>query len=368
MNRNNVIIRTSIIGIAANVLLAAFKAVVGVLSGSIAIILDAVNNLSDALSSLITIIGTKLASKAPDKKHPLGHGRIEYLSTMVIAVIILYAGITSLVESIKKIIHPETPNYTVTGLMIIAAAVAVKIVLGLYVQKKGREVNSDSLVASGSDAMFDSIISASTLVAAGIYILFHVSLEAFLGAVISIIIIKSGVEMLKDTVSEIVGERVESETAAKVKEAIFTFPEVRGAYDLVIHNYGPDKLVGSVHVEIPDTMTATEIDLLDRRIAQKVYLDTGVGMTGVSIYAVNTRDEKVKEMLTHVRAIAAEYPEVLQVHGFYADREKKLMYFDVVVGFEAKDRRAICNQIRERVQELYPDYTVYTQLDADLAD
>ena len=361
------IYRTSIIGIAANVLLAAFKAAVGLVSGSIAIVLDAVNNLSDALSSLITILGTKLASKAPDRDHPLGHGRYEYLSAMVISVIILYAGITSLAESVKTIIWPQLPSYNATGLLIIAAAVAVKIVLGLYVRRTGREVGSESLTASGSDALFDAVISASTLVAAVIYILSHVSLEAYLGAVISVIIIKSGVEMLRGTVSEIVGERVDNETAEKVRESILTFPEVWGVYDLVIHNYGPERMVGSAHVEIPDTMTATEIDLLSRRIAQKVYMDTGVGMTGVSVYAVNTRDPEAAEMFEQIREIAGEYPEVLQVHGLYADREKKLLYFDVVVGFDAKDRNAVCDEIGERVQALYPDYRVSCQMDADLA-
>ena len=150
-NRDQVIIRTSIIGIIANVFLAGFKAAVGLVSNSIAVILDAVNNLSDALSSVITIVGTKLAGKKPDKKHPLGYGRIEYLSAMIVAAIVLYAGITSFVESVKKIIHPEEPDYSVVSLVIIGAAVVVKLLLGSYVKKKGKEVNSGSLIASGSD-------------------------------------------------------------------------------------------------------------------------------------------------------------------------------------------------------------------------
>ena len=199
-SREKTIIRTSIIGIIANVFLAAFKAVVGVLSHSIAIILDAVNNLSDAGSSLITIVGTKLAGREPDKKHPFGYGRIEYLSAMIISVIVLYAGVTSLVESVKQILHPETPEYTTASLVIVAVAVVVKILLGRYVKSVGVRVKSDSLVNSGEDATLDSIISASTLVAAAIFLLFHLSLEAWLGAVISLVIIKSGIEMLRDTI------------------------------------------------------------------------------------------------------------------------------------------------------------------------
>ena len=205
--REKIIVRTSIIGIVANIFLAAFKAVIGLMSNSIAIVLDAVNNISDAGSSLITIIGTKLAGREPDKKHPFGYGRIEYLSAMVISVIVLYAGVTSLVESVKKIITPETPEYTTTSLVIVGIAVLVKIVLGRYVKSVGLKVNSDSLVNSGEDATLDSVISASTLVAAAVFLIAGISLEAWLGAVISLVIVKSGIEMLKDTVSRLLGER-----------------------------------------------------------------------------------------------------------------------------------------------------------------
>ena len=159
--RNSVIIRTSIIGIVTNVFLAAFKAVIGLMSNSIAVILDAVNNLSDALSSIITIVGTKLAGKLPDKKHPLGYGRIEYLSALTVAGIIFYAGVTSAVESVEKILYPEKPEYGTISLVIIAAAVVVKIVLGKYVKSQGETVNSGSLIASGSDALFDAVLSLS---------------------------------------------------------------------------------------------------------------------------------------------------------------------------------------------------------------
>ena len=176
-NRDQVIIRTSILGILTNVMLAAFKAVIGIISNSIAVTLDAVNNLSDALSSIITIAGTKLAGKLPDKKHPLGYGRIEYLSAMIVSGIVLYAGITSAVESVKKILHPEKPDYSVISLVIIAVAVMVKIVLGRYVKAQGERVNSGSLEASGSDAMFDAVLSGSVLLSAIVFKMSGLSLD-----------------------------------------------------------------------------------------------------------------------------------------------------------------------------------------------
>ncbi len=282
-SREKTIVKTSIIGIVANVFLAAFKAVVGLLSHSIAIVLDAVNNVSDAGSSLITIVGTKLAGREPDKKHPFGYGRIEYLSAMIISVIVLYAGVTSFVESVKQIIHPETPDYSAVSLIIVAVAVLVKIVLGRYVRAVGKKVNSDSLVNSGEDAMLDSVISASTLAAAGVFLLFHVSLEAWLGAVISLVIIKSGVEMLRDTISKILGERNDAELAKEIRETVLGFPDVQGAYDLVLHNYGPDTWHGSVHVEVPDTYSAGELDQLLRDITVKVLTEHRVLLTAIGV-------------------------------------------------------------------------------------
>lgn len=368
MDRNKVIIRTSFIGIAANLFLAGFKAAVGVLSSSIAIILDAVNNLSDVLSSVITIIGTKLAGKKPDRKHPFGHGRIEYISALSIALIILYAGITSLIESVKKIIHPKTPDYSTAALIIVAAAVIVKIVLGLYVKKTGRKVNSSSLVASGTDALMDSVISFSTLVAALIFIITGVSLEAWLGAVISIVIIKSGIEMLKDSLSDIIGQRVDSGLSKEIKRTICTFPEVQGAYDLVLHSYGPDLLIGSVHIEVPDTMTVSKLDRLERKITEKVLEEHSIILAGISVYSMNTDSGKATDMYKEIRRCVMSHEYVLQIHGFFLDEEAKVLKFDIIIDFAAPDAKALHSEICDEISKLYPDYEVSIVLDLDVSD
>ena len=212
MDRDKKIIKVSIFGIIVNIILVIFKAVIGLIVNSIAIILDAVNNLSDALSSIITIIGTKLSSNRPDKKHPYGYGRIEYFSSVIIAVIVLVAGLTSLKESIEKIIHPEPAAYSVISLVIVIVAVFVKFFFGRYVKKQGEKLNSGSLVASGTDAISDSILSLSTFVAAIISMSFHISLEGYLGVIISLFILKSAYEILKETVNDMIGVRADSET------------------------------------------------------------------------------------------------------------------------------------------------------------
>ena len=368
LTREKTIVKTSIIGIVANVLLAAFKAAVGLMANSIAIVLDAVNNISDAGSSLITIIGTKLAGREPDKKHPFGYGRIEYLSAMIISVIVLYAGITSFAESVKQIVHPETPDYNAVSLVIVAVAVAVKILLGRYVKGIGEKVNSDSLINSGKDAMLDSVISASTLVAAGIFLIFRVSLEAWLGAVISLVIIKSGVEMLRDTISQILGERNDTELARGIRETVMSFPDIQGAYDLVLHNYGPDTWNGSIHIEVPDTYSADRLDQLIREITMKVLAEHHVILTAIGVYSVNTKDENVMQAQRKVQEIVLAHEHVRQIHGFYLLEDRKTMRFDVVVSFDAKDRKAVCREVTECVQKEFPDYQLQVTMDTDFAE
>ena len=365
--RDMVIIRTSIIGILANVLLAAFKAAIGIMSHSIAVTLDAVNNLSDALSSIITIVGTKLAGRLPDKKHPLGYGRIEYLSAMIVSGIVLYAGITSAVESVKKIIHPETPDYGIISLVIIAVAVVAKIVLGRYVKAKGKQVNSGSLTASGSDAMFDAILSASVLVSAIIFLMSGLSLEAYVGVIIAGFIIKAGIEMMIETLNEILGVRADKEKTDRIKELLCEDPDVRGAYDLIIYNYGPDKDLASVHLELPDTMTAREIDKLTRKLEKKVYRETGVILVGVGLYSYNTGNDEAADIERDVRERVMTHDWAVQLHGFYVDVEAKDMTFDVVMSFDITPKEGI-SIIYNEIKDAYPEYNVQVAPDVDVSD
>ena len=365
--REKVIVRTSIIGILANVLLAGFKAAIGLATRSIAVTLDAVNNLSDALSSVITIIGAKLGGKKPDKKHPLGYGRIEYLSSMIVAAIVLYAGITALVESIKKIIEPEPAEYTMVSLLIIAAAVVVKLLLGRYVKAQGEKVNSGALIASGSDASFDAILSASVLASAVIFMIWGISLEAYVGVVIAVFIIKAGIEMLSETLSDIIGQRADAEMSKTIKKLVAEEPEVRGAYDLILYNYGPDKNYGTLHMELPDTMTVEEVDVLTRKVQNKVFHETGVILTGIGVYSYNTSDDEAAQMRNHVQEKVLEHDWAIQMHGFYVDMVEKLIRFDVVLSFDA-DRKEALDTLNAELKEMYPDYTPVIVPDVDTSD
>ena len=366
--REKEIIKVSIIGIIANLFLAAFKVVIGSLTNSIAITLDAVNNLSDVLSSIITIIGTRIAGRKPDKKHPLGHGRVEYLSAGLIAIIVLYAGITSLVESVKKILNPSEPEYTNIALIIVAVAVVVKLVLGSYVKSKGKKLNSDSLVASGEDARLDAIISASTVVAALIYIFWGVSLESYLAALISLVIIKAGYEMISETLSEIIGERIDKDVIDELKQTIMEFEDVYGVYDVVLHNYGPDTLIGSLHIEVLDTYTAGQLDELERHLMKAAYDKNNIILAGISVYARNSKDDRAKQDFEKVRHLVMSHKYVLQMHGFYVNYEEKIMNFDIILDFDSPNRNEEYMHILSDVQEAFPDFAIGITLDLDVSD
>ena len=366
--REKEIIKVSIIGIIANLFLAAFKAAIGALTNSIAITLDAVNNLSDVLSSIITIIGTRIASRKPDKKHPLGHGRVEYLSAGLIAIIVLYAGITSLVKSVKKIINPSEPEYTNIALIIVAVAVVVKLVLGSYVKSKGKKLNSDSLMASGEDARLDAVISASTVVAALIYIFWGVSLESYLAALISLVIIKAGYEMISETLSEIIGERIDKDVIDELKQTIMEFEDVYGVYDVVLHNYGPDTLIGSLHIEVLDTYTAGQLDELERHLMKAAYDKNNIILAGISVYARNSKDDRAKQDFEKVRHLVMSHKYVLQMHGFYINYEEKIMNFDIILDFDSPNRNEEYMHILSDVQEAFPDFAIGITLDLDVSD
>ncbi|WP_406534720.1 cation diffusion facilitator family transporter [Methanobrevibacter sp.] len=363
MTRQDTIVKTSVIGIVVNLILVAFKATIGILVNSIAITLDAVNNLTDALSSIITIIGAKLSRKAPDKDHPYGYGRIEYFSSVIIAAIVLWAGITALTESWPKIFNPDVTSYTTVSLIIIAVAVVVKILLGRYVKNIGERINSQALVASGSDALFDAILSLSTLAAAIISIFFHISLEGILGVIISLVIIKASIDMLRETVDSMIGQRVDAELSRKIKESIREFPEVYGAYDLSLHNYGPEDMQGSVHVEVDDSLTALEIHNLTREIVLKILEEFGIIIT-VGIYA---RNDTYKDIRSDLEVIASEYEEVLEVHGFIVNEEMNLVTFDIIVDFDA-DREKVKNEILSKIKEKHPEFDYYIIDDYDVSD
>ena len=368
MNREKEIVKTSIISILANIFLSIAKIIIGLISSSIAILSDAINNLSDALSSIITIIGTKLASKKPDKKHPFGYGRIEYVTSMIISFIVLYAGITVLVESVKKIINPTEIDYSYVSAIILVLAVLVKVFLGLYVRSKGKKLNSDSLKASGTDALNDAILSSSVLVSIIIFFIFKFNIEAYVGILLSVFIIKAGLEMVRDAINEMIGTRFDPKISKAIKKEIRSLDNVNGAYDLVLNNYGPDNFQGSVHIEVNDDLSIEEVDKLSRKIQKLIYEKFNIVIHTVGIYSINTKDEKVKEAREKISKIIFSHEGVLQMHGFHINFDAKFISFDIVVDFKVKNKDDLYNQIHSEISSIYEGYSINITLDIDISD
>ena len=365
MDRNKKIIRTSIIGIIVNAILVGFKMTVGLIVNSIAIVLDAVNNLTDVLSSVITIIGTKLANRKPDKEHPYGHGRIEYFTSIIIGAIILFAGILAIKESVLKIINPGETDYSVISLVIIAVAVLTKIILGTYVKKTGKKVNSQSLVASGQDALMDAVLSFTTLIAGILNFIWHFTIEGYLGVLIGLFIIKASYEILKVAVNSILGVRADPELSKKLKERINQFPEVQGTYDLNLHNYGPSNTIASAHIQVRNDMTAEEIHILTREIEYSIYAEFSIVLT-LGIYAANDKGE-FGEIKKELNSIIKNYKEILQVHGFYVDKSNNI-FFDLIFDFKADNKEQIKDEIIAKLKEKYPNYNCNVIIDLDITD
>ena len=366
-NRSKEIVRVSWRGIAVNLVLVAAKAAVGFAAGSLAVILDAVNNLSDALSSVITIVGTHLAGKAADKKHPYGHGRIEYIASLLIAMIVLAAGASSLKESVLRILHPAETDFRLYSLGIIAAAIVLKLLLGRYFIAKGKALSSGALTASGKDALFDAVIALATLISAGVSMVSSFSPEGWLGIVISLFILKAGAGIVSETAGQIIGIRTDSALSAKVRGVICGFPEVQGAYDLILHSYGPDSFFGSVHIEVDESMTVAELDALTRRITPKVYAECGVLLTAVGVYAANSDTPDARAIRAAIETAVSANPQILQMHGFYLAEAEKTVSFDLVFDYGQEHPEQVIASIRQALSAQFPGYHFSINLDRDFS-
>lgn len=363
--REHEIVKASVIGIAGNMLLVAFKMVIGFFSHSIAIILDGVNNATDALSSIVTIVGTKVAGRPPDAKHPFGYGRIEYLTSVVIAVIILVAGALSLRESILKIIHPAAPSYSTITITIIVVAILGKVALGIVFKRYGDKTSCEALIASGVDSNYDAVLSAGTLVVAFAQNLWNVNIDGAVGVVISLVVCKAGIEVLHDALAPIIGTPEDREHVTNIKRYIRTFPNVCDVHNVVMDNFGPNKIIGSVYIDVPDDLTARQVGELTRSIAKGLQEKFNVELT-VGIRTDNTTPE-FAPMREALEKLAKKDDGVVNVHAFYVDPDTKTCYFDMVVKLKADGKKAK-DDLVAAMRKRYPEFSFDVQVETDYAE
>ena len=353
-SREGVILTTSGLGIIVNILTSAMKIVIGLAVHSIAVVSEGLNNAADAASGILTILGTKLAAMHPTEKHPFGYGRIEYLTSLVIGGLILYAGLEAFTGAVDGILHPYEVelSFLITGL--IGFSAVIKLFLGTFLIREGKRIDSGSLVAVGKECRTDCIVSVVTILATLVYLLFDLSLDAYAAVITSLVIIKAGAEVLKDTVSELLGRPGDKALAQELYRVIREEPMVLNAADMMLHNYGPDAYSGSVNIEIDCGKTVEEvyanIHALQLRIMHEYHVTMVFG-----IYAVNNDREAMKEMRGYIARFVREQEHVRSYHALYIDPKTNDIYCDLVVDYSLRDWDALEAEFRAYMHERYPE-------------
>lgn len=364
MTRDKIIVRTSILGVVANILIAAIKVIAGIAASSIAIISEGINNAADALTSVLTLVGTKLAARHPDAKHPFGYGRIEYLTALVIAAVILFSGFQMLIEAVKLIFKPEPLAISYVSLAVVAVSAVLKYVLGLYTMKKGKEATSEALVGVGADCKSDAYVSIITIISALVFIIFDVSIDAYAGVIMAGVILKAGYDVLTKTLADLIGKAGEKELAHKIYKMIRSTPGILGAADMMLHNYGPDAWSGSVNVEIDHEKTVGEIYDFLHALQLKIMREEHVTMV-FGVYAVDNDHEETR----HIRKTVAEFVRgeefVKSFHAVYVEPETKKLYVDFIVDYQLRDWEALKAKFLSYMKTNFPENEVVLTIETE---
>ncbi len=363
-NREDIISVTSGLGIVVNVVLALAKVLIGVLASSIAIISEGANNAADSLSALLTLVGAKLAQKHPDEKHPFGYGRIEYLVSLIISVLILVTGIEMLISSVKLIRNPEELNISYLALAIVAGSAVVKFILGIYTIKMGKKADSGALIGVGVEGRNDSFASVITIASSLIFLVFHVSVDAYAGILVSLLILKAGLELLRDTVSDLLGRPGEHELAVELYKEIRKTDGIITAADMMLHNYGPDAWSGSVNVEIDHSKTVGELYNFLHELQLRIMHEYKVTMV-FGVYAVDYEHPKMKELRRKIGAFIKNHEFIKSYHAVYLSEEDKKLYCDFIVDYKLQDWDALEKEFVKYITGYYPEYEVELTIETE---
>ena len=361
--REKKIIKTAFIGIITNFFLAGAKIFIAMVSNSVALISDAINNISDAGSSIITIFGSKLASKIPDEDHPYGYGRTEYIGGLIVSVIVLMLGFQFLKTSVENIFAPEPTTFTMPFLAFLFCAIFVKFALGFYYKKISKETKSISLRAVGQEALGDAIISCVILASAALSYFANIQIDGYAGALASFFIIINGVLLIKETFDKIIGQRVEKEISDGIYAAVNRCEIVRGTYDLILHNYGAQRYVGSVNVEIDEHLPLSEVSQRLNELQIEIYKIYRIYLV-FGVYSVNLGQEESRACVAN---LLSRFSSVRGFHAFFIDTKKKSVRFDVVVDFAERNLGELRAAIEREVSLNYPGYKIFIVIDREFA-
>ncbi len=356
-SREGVITVTSAMGLVVNVLISAVKIAVGAAVSSIAIVSEGIHSGADAATSILTIVGVKLANKRPTRKHPFGYGRIEYLTSLVIAALILYTGLEIFTTSVDLIFHPAELAIDYLTLVIIAASAAVKLLLGLYTMKKGRQVSSDTLVGLGAECRNDSLASGITILSAVIFLVFGLSVDAYAGLLTALLILKTGFEILRSTLANLLGRSGNRELANQLYKEIRATEGIVNAADMMLHNYGPDAYAASVNIEIDHEKTVGQVYQHIHQLQLRIMHEYRVTMV-FGIYAVDNKTEDARKVRTQIAQFVRAYEWVKSYHALYHDKKANRIYCDFIVEYGDFDWEALRREFTAYMTDLYPGCTV----------
>lgn len=363
-SREGVIAATSGLGIVVNILIAVVKVVVGLLASSIAIVSEGVNNASDALTSVLTLVGTKLAGRHPDQKHPFGYGRVEYLTSLIIAVLILITGVEMLLSSVRLIFQPEELSISYISLIVVALSAVIKYFLGVYTIKMGKKADSGALEAVGIECRNDSFISIVTIVSAAIFLIFHLSIDAYVGVFTSLIILKAGLGVMKDTVADLLGRPGEKELADKLYKEIRSTPGVLAAVDMMLHNYGPEAYSGSVNIEIDHDKTVGEVYQFIHELQLRIMHEYNVTMV-FGIYAVDNDQADIKELRRNIGQFTRQKEHVKSFHAVYLEPSSHRLYCDFIVDYDQRDWEGLEAEFKRYMKALYPQREIVLTIETE---
>lgn len=358
-----------IVGIVSNILLCIMKVAIGIFTSSIAVVADGINNLADASSSVITLIGFKLASLPEDKEHPYGHARIEYLTGLLVSVLIIVVGVQLFRSSAGKVMHPDEFVFSTATVAVLVAAIAIKVWQAMFNIGLGKRIDSVALIATGTDSRNDVIATSAVLIAVIITKLSGFQLDGYMGCVVALFIIWSGISLVKETVSPLLGEAPDEELVRSIAEMTESFDGVLGIHDLMVHNYGPGKVFASVHIEIDadgDIMAAHDmIDNIEKTVSSALNIELVAHMD-----PIKTNDPQLTQMKKIITELLSDMEGIVSIHDFRMVQgpTHTNIIFDAVIKHDCKyTQEEIKDIIKKRVQEVNPSYFVVITFDKEYA-
>ena len=338
-------------GLTANILLFLLKLAAGLLAGSLAVMADAFNNLSDAGSSVVTLVGFKLSAAPPDQEHPFGHGRMEYLSTLVVAALIIVAGFELVTASFEKILHPTLPDFGVIQVVILILAIGGKLWMALFYRRIGGIIDSETLKAAAADSRNDVICTGVVLFSSVVGWISGLAIDGYVGVAVALFVMWSGVSIMKNTISPLLGQAPSPELVRSIRETVMAHDGVVGVHDLMVHNYGPGRCVISLHAEVPcqeDLLRSHDrVDCIEKELMAKYHAVVCIHMD-----PVDTEDERVESLKILVKTILEDIDPRMDMHDFrvvFGETHTNLI-FDLVLPFDTQENKGLCAEIQRRVQ------------------